>query len=64
MDQFQVVVRYLGDHPFAGLALATALLGVYHLLNRKSRLTREADERLKQLCKQRGDYYRKMRRPR
>jgi hypothetical protein len=62
MDQFQVVVRYLGDHPFTGLALATVLLGVYHLLNRKSRLTREADERLKQLRKQRGDYYRKVRR--
>lgn len=64
MDQLQVVVQYLGDHPFIGLALATVLLGVYHLLNRKSRLTREADERLKQLRKQRGDYYRKVRPPR
>lgn len=64
MDQLQVVVHYLGDHPFIGLALATVLLGVYHLLNRKPRLTREADERLKQLRKQRGDYYRKVRPPR
>jgi hypothetical protein len=64
MDQLQVVVQYFSDHPYTGLAMAAVLLGLYHLLHRKSRLTREADERLKQLRKQRGDYYRKLRPPR
>jgi hypothetical protein len=64
MDQLQDVVQYFSDHPYIGLAMAMVLLGLYHLLNRKSRLTREADERVKQLRKQRGDYYRKLRPPR
>jgi hypothetical protein len=64
MDQLQTLIQYFGDHPFIGLGMATALLGVYHLLNRKSRLSREADERLKQIRKERGDYYRRLRPPR
>lgn len=64
MGQLQAVIQYFGDHPFIGLGITTALLGVYHLLNRKSRLSREADERLKQLRKERGDYYRRPRPPR
>ncbi len=64
VEQLQSVMQYFGDHPFTGLLTATALLGVYHLLNRKSRLTREADQRLAQLRQERGDYYRKVRPPR
>jgi len=63
-DQLQAVVQYFGDHPFIGLGATTALLLVYHLLNRKSQLTREVEERLKQLRKERGDYYRRLRPPR
>ena len=63
MDQLQAVVQYIGDHPFTGLVVATGLLGIYHLLNRKSRLVREADERLKQIRQERGDYYRRLRPP-
>ena len=63
-DQLQAVVQYFGDHPFIGLGGATALLAVYHLLNRKSRLAREVDKRLEQLRKERGDYYRRLRPPR
>jgi hypothetical protein len=67
MDQFQiyaqleVYTRYFSSHPFIGLGMATALLVVYHFLNRKPRLSREVDERLKQLRKERGDYYRTVR---
>jgi hypothetical protein len=64
MDQLQPFIQYFGDHPYIGLGVATALLVVYHFLNRKSRLSREADERLKQLRKERGDYYRTVRPPR
>ncbi len=63
MEQLQDVMQYFGNHPFIGLVTATALLGLYHLLNRKSRLTREADQRLQQLRQERGDYYRKVRPP-
>jgi hypothetical protein len=64
MDQLQALIQYFGDHPFVGLGMATALLGVYHFLNRKPRLSREADERLQQIRKERGDYYRTVRPPR
>jgi hypothetical protein len=64
MDQLQAIIRYLGDHPFIGLAIATVLLGIYHILSRKSRLTREVEERLQQLREERGDYYRRVRPPR
>jgi hypothetical protein len=64
MDQLQALIQYFGEHPLIGLGMATALLVVYHFLNRKPRLSREADERLKQLRKERGDYYRTVRPPR
>jgi hypothetical protein len=61
MDQVWAVIQYLGENPFIGLGIATALLVVYHLLNRKSRLVREAEQRIEQLRKERGDYYRTLR---
>lgn len=61
MDRVWAAIQYFGDHPFIGLVAAAALLVVYHFLNRKSRLAREADERLKQLRKERGDVYRTLR---
>lgn len=64
MDQLQALIQYFKDHPFIGLGMASVLLGVYHFLNRKSPLSREADERLKQLRKERGNYYRRVRPPR
>ena len=64
MDALQVFEQYFRDHPFIGLGMATVLLVLYHFLNRKPRLRRDADERLKQLRKERGDYYRKARPPR
>ena len=64
MDQAQAVIQYLGDNPFIGLGIVAALLVVYHFLNRKSRLVREAERRIEQLRQERGDYYRKLRPPR
>jgi hypothetical protein len=61
MNQLQVYTQYCGNHPFVGLGMATGLLVIYHFLSRKPRLSREADERLKQLRKERGDYYRRVR---
>jgi hypothetical protein len=61
MERVWAAIHYFGDHPFTGLVAAAALLVVYHLLNRKSQLTREAEERLKQLRKKRGDMYRTLR---
>ena len=63
MTQFWSALHYFGDHPSTGLTAVLALLVVFYLLNRKSRLTREADERLKDLRKERGDYYRRLRPP-
>lgn len=64
MEQFWGALHYFGDHSSIGLTAVLGLLVVYYLLNRKSRLTREAEERLKQLRKERGDYYRNLRLPR
>ena len=61
MERIWAAIRYFDDHPFTGLAAAAALCVVYYFLNRKSRLSREADERLKQLRKERGDMYRTLR---
>ena len=63
MDQLWAVIDYFADHPYIGLAMAATLLGVYHILNRKSRLVREAEERLEQLRQERGNYYRELRPP-
>jgi hypothetical protein len=64
MEQFWGALHYFGDHPSTGLTAVLGLLVLYYLLNRKSRLTREADERLEQIRKERGDYYRNLRPPR
>ncbi|MFI5396195.1 MAG: hypothetical protein ACHQ9S_11750 [Candidatus Binatia bacterium] len=62
MKQFWSALHYFEDHPAIGL-IAVGVLLVYYLLNRKPRLTREAEERLKELRKERGDYYRRLRPP-
>jgi hypothetical protein len=59
--QIEIYTRYFGNHPFIGLGMAAVLLVVYHFLTRKPRLSREVDERLKQLRRERGDYYRTVR---
>jgi len=57
-------LQYLRDHPTHGLAAAAILLAAFFFINRKSRLSREADKRLEELRKDRGEYYRQLRPPR
>ncbi len=63
MEQLWALIHFLRDHPRAAVGLAVALLGVLYLLNRKPRLSREADERIKQLRKDRAGQYNRLRPP-
>ncbi|MFQ5665074.1 MAG: hypothetical protein ACE5I7_01455 [Candidatus Binatia bacterium] len=64
MEQLATVFVYLRAHPAVAVAAAIALVGVRYVLNRKSRLSREADQRLAELRRERADYYNKLRPPR
>lgn len=64
MDTISELLRYVLDQPAAFIGVAAGLLGIYYLLNRKSRLTREAEARIEQLQRERGDYYKTLRPPR
>ncbi len=58
MDRFWLLTHYLQEHPVSGVVvIVLAAYGLYRLLNRKSRLAREADERFEQLRKDRGSHY-------
>jgi hypothetical protein len=61
MAHLWVWIEYLRDHPLAAVGGAAALVVLYYLVNRKSRLTREADARLGQLRKDRGEHYKHQR---
>ena len=61
MEQLWTLIHYLRDHPGAALAAAVAIGGIYWLLNRKPKLTRQADQRLEEIRKERGDPYNKPR---
>ncbi len=64
MEELWAAIHYVGDHPSLGLAAAIGLALVFYLLNRKPRLTREAEDRFQQIRKERGDQYRTLRPPR
>jgi hypothetical protein len=61
MEQLWAFIHYLQDNPSNALGLVGVLIGIRYLLNRKSRLSREADERLERLREERGDYYNNIR---
>ena len=56
-------IGYLQDNPGTALFFVALLAWIYYLLNRKSKLSRELDERMEQLRQERGDYYRGIRPP-
>ncbi|MCK6555382.1 hypothetical protein L6Q96_12515 [Candidatus Binatia bacterium] len=61
MDDVWKVVAYLQAHPLLTVGGAVALVGMYYLLNRKPKATRDAEARLEQLRKERHDHYRQQR---
>lgn len=44
--------------------VAVVVVGIYYLLNRKSRLVRDAERRIEELRRERTDQYNKLRPPR
>jgi hypothetical protein len=62
MAQLTELIEYVRTHPAAGIAGGVGLLLVLYLINRKPKLAREADERIEQLRRKRGDHYLKLRR--
>ena len=63
MELLRTVIDYLNSHPVGSLASAAAFFVLFRLLNRKSKLSREADEHMERLRKERPDYYTKIRPP-
>ncbi len=55
---------YIRANPANALGVAAVLVGIYYLLNRKSRLVRDAERRLEELRRERSDQYKKLRPPR
>lgn len=61
MDQLWTWLHYLRDHPSAAIWVVLAAAAVYWLLNRKPKLQRDADKRMREIREERGDPYNKPR---
>jgi len=64
LDHLTQVLEYVRANPTTGLAAAVAVAVVYYLLNRKSKLLRDAERRIDELGRERADQYKKFRPPR
>lgn len=64
MDRLSQLMEYIRANPANALGVAAVLVGIYYLLNRKSRLVRDAERRLEELRRERSDQYKKLRPPR
>ncbi|MFN8627171.1 MAG: hypothetical protein U0587_14465 [Candidatus Binatia bacterium] len=64
MEQVGIAIRYAVEHPALAVGATIVLALLFYLLNRKPRMTREAENRVKQIRKERGDQYHKLRPPR
>ncbi len=64
MEHLWVWLGYLRDHPGAAVGGAVVLAVLYWLLNRRPAMKRDADARLDELRRDRGDYYNRQRPPR
>jgi hypothetical protein len=58
------VIEYIRANPTSSLGVAIAVVVVYYLLNRKSRLVRDAEKRIEELHHERADQYKQLRPPR
>jgi hypothetical protein len=56
-------VRYLQENPRTAVWGGIGLVALYVLLNWKSKRTRQAEEQLSRMLKDREDYYRQTRPP-
>jgi hypothetical protein len=56
------LIEYVHAHPGVGIAGGVVVALLLYLINRKPKLAREADERIEQLRRKRGDHYLKLRR--
>jgi hypothetical protein len=61
MHQLLGLIHYVRDNPMIALLAVVAVVGIARLLNRKPKLSREADERLNKLREERGDVYKNLR---
>jgi predicted PurR-regulated permease PerM len=64
MEQLQTFVEYVRTNPAVAAGAVVGVVVLYYLLNRKSRLSRAADEQMDRLRRERADYYTKLRPPR
>jgi hypothetical protein len=63
MQDFPALIQYVLERPLVTMAVAVGFIGIYCLLNRKSRLTRDTEKRLAELRRERRNYYRHRRPP-
>ena len=63
MDELTHALEYIRANPTRSLGVAVAVVVIYALLNRKSRLVRDAEKRIEQLRQERADHYKKLRPP-
>ena len=63
MDQVTQAIEYIRANPTQSLGVAVAVVVIYYLLNRKSRLVRDAERRIEELRQERSDQYKKLRPP-
>ena len=63
MEQVTKMLEYIRANPAWSVGVAIAAAVFYYLLNRKSRLVREAEKRIEALRQERPDPYRNFRPP-
>jgi hypothetical protein len=63
MDQLVDLIDYVRAEPRIAIGFAAAALAVYLLLQRKSRLQRDAEQRLASLSRERTGRYNSLRPP-
>jgi hypothetical protein len=64
VDQLAPLIEYVRANPMQSFGVAVVVVGIYYLLNRKSRLVRDAERRIEELRRERADQYNKLRPPR
>jgi hypothetical protein len=61
METIRALLGYGQAHPGLAFIAIVAAVGMYYLLNRKPKLARDADERIRELRRERADLYSRQR---